>query len=122
MNHSIVHFEIPTENPERAIGFYSGLFGWEFKDSGMPGAEYWMTETASGQPGSTGIGLMRRMAPGQQITNYIGVDSVDRYTARAQELGAEVVVPKMEVPGHGYFAQLKDPEGNAFAVWEQAHQ
>ena len=25
----VVHFEIHAENPERAIEFYSGLFGWE---------------------------------------------------------------------------------------------
>jgi predicted enzyme related to lactoylglutathione lyase len=118
VSHRIVHMEIPAEDPQRASKFYGSLFGWEFKDSGMPGVEYWMTETSNGEPGSTGLGLMRRMAPGQQFVTYIDVDSVDSYTARAQKLGAEVVTPKMEVPGHGYLAHLKDPEGNVFAIWE----
>ena len=121
MSHRIVHFEIPADDPQRASRFYGGLFGWDFKDSGMPGVQYWMAETASGEPGNTGIGLMQRQAPGQPITNYINVDSLDQYVARAQELGAEVILPKMEVPGHGYLAQLKDPEGNVFALWQDLH-
>jgi len=121
VDHTIVHFEIPADDPQRAIGFYSSLFGWNIQDSGMPGVEYWMFSTTQGQP-PVGGGVMRRQAPGQQIANYISVESVDEYTARAQSLGAEVLVPKMEVGGHGWFAQLKDPEGNVFALWEQAPQ
>ena len=26
-----VHFEIPAENPQRAINFYTRVFGWTFK-------------------------------------------------------------------------------------------
>jgi predicted enzyme related to lactoylglutathione lyase len=41
MNYRVVHFEIHAEQPDRAIAFYSGLFGWGFdKWSGpMP---YWL--------------------------------------------------------------------------------
>src|SRR5947209_741672 len=122
MDHTIVHFEIPADDPQRAIGFYSSLFGWDIQESGMPGVEYWMfaaSKNEQGQP-TLGGGVMRRQAPGQQIGNYISVESVDDYTAKAQSLGAEVLVPKMEVGGHGWFAQLKDPEGNVFALWEAA--
>jgi len=46
---TIVHFEIPSDNIERANKFYNGLFGW--KAEKMPGPmEYWMfvtTTTAS---------------------------------------------------------------------------
>jgi predicted enzyme related to lactoylglutathione lyase len=112
--------EIPAEDPQRARRFYGQLFGWEFKDSGMPDMQYLLAETASGEAGSTGLGLMRRMAPGQQFVTYFDVPSVAEHVARAKELGAEVLMDKMEVPGHGYFAQLKDPEGNVFALWESA--
>ncbi|MGO8988603.1 MAG: hypothetical protein ACLQGU_10185 [bacterium] len=34
-NHStLVHFEIPADNVERAKSFYSTLFGWEVKETG----------------------------------------------------------------------------------------
>ena len=26
-----IHFEIHADDPDRAVAFYKGLFGWEFK-------------------------------------------------------------------------------------------
>jgi predicted enzyme related to lactoylglutathione lyase len=128
MDHTVVHFEIPADNPERAAQFYRELFGWEisrWEGSAGGGAEYWMVKTvptdAAGQPTRPGVngGLMRRMFPGQAPVNYVGVASVDDSVRRAEPLGAKVVVPKMAVPGMGWFAQLKDPEGNIFAIWQR---
>ncbi len=36
-----IHFEIPAEDPQRAIGFYSSVFGWEFDQWDGP-MEYWI--------------------------------------------------------------------------------
>ncbi|MBA3444242.1 MAG: VOC family protein [Gemmatimonadales bacterium] len=123
MEHTVVHFEIPADQPERAVKFYSELFGWEIKHMGGP-MDYWLVETvptdAEGQPTRPGVngGLMRRMMPEQTPVNYIGVDSVDEFARKAERLGAKVIVPKMPVPGMGWFAQLTDTEGNVFAIWE----
>ena len=35
----VVHVEFPSEDIERSQRFWSGLFGWEFQDSGMPGMD-----------------------------------------------------------------------------------
>jgi predicted enzyme related to lactoylglutathione lyase len=43
---------------------------------------------------------------------------VDEYVQKATGLGARVLIEKMPVPGMGYFANLVDPEGNPFGVWE----
>src|SRR6266566_4897331 len=40
----IVHFEINTRDPERAKKFYSKAFGWKYKDSAMPGIEYYLID------------------------------------------------------------------------------
>src|SRR5438874_9969809 len=41
---SIVWFEIPADNPERAIAFYSNLFGWKINP--FPGGgDYWHIDT-----------------------------------------------------------------------------
>jgi predicted enzyme related to lactoylglutathione lyase len=129
MDHTIVHFEIPADQPERAVKFYRELFGWEINrfegsSDGREGFEYWMVKTVptdeKGQPTRPGVngGLMRRMAPGQPPVNYIAVESVDEFTRRAEGLGAKVCMPKQPVPGMGWFAQLNDTEGNVFAIWE----
>ncbi len=126
MDHTIVHFEIPADDPERAAKFYRELFGWDVKKFEDPAVamEYWMVQTvptdAKGMPTRQGVngGLMRRMAPGQMPVNYIAVDSVEKFTRKAEQLGAKVMMPKSPVPGMGWFAQLFDTEGNVFAVWQ----
>jgi uncharacterized protein len=129
MDHTIVHFEIPADQPERAAEFYRELFGWEIKKweaSGdqREGFEYWMVRTVptdeKGMPSRPGVngGLMPRMFPGQAPVNYILVESVDDYIRRAQQLGAKLMMERTPVPSMGWFAQLTDPEGNVFAIWE----
>jgi len=54
---SIVWFEIPADNPERARNFYGKLFGWKIKK--FPGkADYWHIDTG----GSGGKICMTRTA------------------------------------------------------------
>ena len=53
-----IHFEIHAGEPERAIGFYRALFGWEFEKWDGPWP-YWLIRTGSGEPGIDG-GLMGR--------------------------------------------------------------
>jgi len=43
---------------------------------------------------------------------------VDEFVQKAERLGAKVVMPKQPVPAMGWFAQLTDPEGNVFAIWQ----
>ncbi len=112
MAHVIVHFEVPVDDVARAKKFYSGLFGWTLEDMGD---EYTLIQPGDGGPGG---GMMKRMAPGQQITNYFGVEDVDAYTKKAQSLGATLLMPKTPVPQMGWFAQLQDTEGNVFALWQ----
>lgn len=132
MDHTVVHFEIPADDPERAAKFYRELFGWEIQRWGgaatpeKSGAvqEYWMVHTvptgADGRPTRPGVngGLMRRMFPGQSPVNYIAVERVDDFVRKAEHLGAKVLMSKTPVPGMGWFAQIRDTEGNVFAVWE----
>ena len=125
MDSTIVHFEIPADDPERAAKFYRELFGWKIdRWENSNGIEYWMVETVptneQGMPVRQGVngGMMPRMYPSQQPTNYISVASVDDAVAKAERLGAKVMMGKTPVPGMGWFAQLTDPEGNVIAVWE----
>jgi predicted enzyme related to lactoylglutathione lyase len=125
MDHTIVHFEIPADQPERAAKFYREMFGWKIDRWENPGGvEYWMVETvptdAEGRPVRQGVngGLMPRMYPSEPPVNYVAVEDVDQAVAKAERLGAKVLMGKHPVPGMGWFAQLSDTEGNVFAVWQ----
>jgi predicted enzyme related to lactoylglutathione lyase len=118
---TIVHFEIPADNVERARKFYTGLFGWKIeKFAGPVSMDYWMVMT-SREEGKMGVdgGLMKRQVRQQQTTVYIDVPSVDEYLEKVASLGGQVVVPKTAVPGMGYFAVCLDPENNGFGLWEE---
>ena len=114
---TIVHFEIPVDDIERATKFYAELFGWQIKDAGMPGVEYFSVMTTGENP--VHGGMMKRQQPQQQISNYIDIPSVDAYEAKITDLGGTVLMPKSAVPGMGYFAMCMDPEGNVFGIWEE---
>ena len=32
----VIHFEIPADNPDRAVQFYSNVFGWTFQKWTVP--------------------------------------------------------------------------------------
>lgn len=116
----VVHFEIHADDPERAARFYRNLFGWEVQKWDGP-QDYWLVKTGpDGQPGING-GLLRRHGPrvGDTVIAYvcsIDVPSVDDYLARAVAEGGQVALPKMAIPGVGWLAYCKDPEGNIFGM------
>lgn len=113
---SIVWFEIPADNPERAKKFYGSLFGWKIEK--FPGVEdYWHIDTGGDDDTPDG-GLMARKHPQQPITNYVSVPSVTKATAKVEQLGGTICKPKTAVPQMGYFAICEDTEGNTFALWE----
>ena len=115
---TIVHFEIPADDLDRAKEFYGKLFGWEIKRFPGP-AEYWMVSTTD-QQGEKGVdgGMMARQHPQQPITAYFDVSSIDQHVAKIEGIGGQVVVSKTAVPGFGYFAVCLDTEGNSFGIWE----
>src|SRR5687768_955652 len=120
----VVHFEIHTDDPDRAVGFYAELFGWRFEKWAGP-VDYWLIVTGpDGQPGING-GLVRRRgarpAAGQSVNAYVctvDVPDLDRYLARAGGLGAAVAVPRMPVPGVGWLAYVADPDGNLVGMMQ----
>ena len=74
---AIVHFDVPTEDVERAKKFYSTLFGWQFQS--FPEMQYYLFTTTNldGTPGVGGGCMGKRMDPSQRMMNYFGVPSVD---------------------------------------------
>ncbi len=113
---SIVWFEIPADNPERAKKFYGSLFGWNIKL--FPGmTEYWHIDTGGGDDTPDG-GMIARKHPEQPITNYVSVKSVTESMAKVEKLGGKICMSKTAVPQMGYFAICQDTENNTFALWE----
>ena len=119
----VIHFEIHTDDPQRAIRFYTDLLGWEFTAYGGP-MPYWLIKTGpDGTPGING-GLLKRMHPVSGNDGVIAfdctvdVDNLDNTFARALALGATLALPKMPIPGVGWLAYVKDTEGNVLGLMQ----
>ncbi len=112
------HIEIPADDPGRAKGFYSAVFGWTFPPE-IPGFEgYHMFTTPVGEEGMGGaIGKRGELAP-ESVRTYVNVDSIDEALPRITAGGGSVIEPKREVEGQGWFAVFADTEGNELALWE----
>lgn len=113
----IIHFEVPADNPERAMTFYSKMFHWTFHkwDGPMP---YWMVSTGGkDEPGIDGA-IMPRQHPGQGVNNVVQVESVDAAMEAVKANGGTVLTPKIPIPGIGYYANCTDTEGNPFGVMQ----
>lgn len=113
----VVHFEVYADDVDRAIKFYSDVFGWKAEKWDGP-VDYWMLTTGEeGHPGING-GLMQRPEPGAIPNNHIDVPSVDEYASKITSNGGTVVAPKMSIKGVGYAAMCKDTEGIGFGIIE----
>src|SRR5882724_3862416 len=96
MNKGHIYFEIQADDPNRAIDFYSQIFGWKFSEiKGLP-IKYWSIETG----GSRG-GLLQRPAktpPPHSGTNAfvcsLEVENFDATATATLRLGGIVAMPK----------------------------
>jgi len=123
----VIHFEIHAGDAERAMAFYSRLFGWTFQKFGGAAFDYWLINTgAASDPGING-GILRRagMNPNPaEPTPIVGfvctvdVANVDETVAAALSIGGSVAYPKMAIPGLAWLAYLKDTESNVFGVYQ----
>ena len=106
-------------DPEAAVDFYSGLFGWEFEDVMPPGSEgkYFIARLHGGDVAA--VGSIPEAAPPTAMWNtYVWVDSADEAASKVREAGGGVVMEPFDVMDAGRMAVFSDPEGAAFCVWE----
>ena len=112
----VVHFEIPADNPERAIKFYTNVFGWEI-NKWEGDFDYWLVKT--GADSEMGIdGAIKPKEFGSRISDVIGVDSYDDFARKIEAEGGKMLTEKMTIPGIGFTGSFQDTEGNVLAIIE----
>ena len=115
-NHSVVHIEIPANDPAAAGKFYADLFDWKIQVD--PSFDYHMFQAEPGPGGGfvkTGGELGYKAG---EVLIYISSDDIDATLAKAESLGVKTVVPKTEIPQTGWFAIFADPAGNRIGLFK----
>src|SRR5712692_6669950 len=118
---TLVHFEIPANEPSKIARFYEQLFGWKFAKMQAGNMDYWLISHKDAKSPDETMGGLYKPEQGmsqQGILNYFSVKSIDESLKQASSLGATIVAPKQEIPNVGHFAILTDPNGNAFALFQ----
>ena len=113
----VIHFEIPVKDAAKTIKFYESALNWSIQKWDGP-MEYYMVMT--GEEGTSGIngGLY---IPDEGITgivNTVDVTDLDATLAKVSAAGGQIAMPKHAIPGMGWLAYAKDPEGNLFGMMQ----
>ncbi len=108
--------ELATPDAAKAGEFYTGLFGWGKEVKQMGPMSYTLFINGERQAGG-----MYEPTPemGEIPPNwlaYFAVDDADAKAAKAKELGANIILPPMDIPDVGRFAVIQDPQGAHFGI------
>ena len=95
---------------------YREAFGWDI--AGFGDEPYWLvTAGAADEPGADGA-LIGRGEVHRSPVVVVGVDDIDRVLDRVPQLGAEVIQGKLDIPGVGWSAYIRDTEGNTIGIFQ----
>ncbi|MGC2425370.1 MAG: VOC family protein [Nitrospirota bacterium] len=113
----LVFVELVTPDLAAAKQFYTGLFGWTFRDIQAGGREY----AEAMLDGSPVAGLVQKNVPANEHRqpawlSFFAVVDVDAATKIALQNGAKVLFEPHTIPDRGREAVFADPQGAVFAV------
>ena len=125
--------DVSEPDPEAAVDFYGGLFGWEFRDVMPTSSESryfiaWHKAKSSSIFDISGdtlggeVAAVRSIAeaapPTAMWNTYFWVERADEAASKVRDAGGSVVTEPFDFMDACRMAVFTDPEGAAFAVWE----
>ncbi len=122
---SVVHFEMPFDDADRAKKFYGSVFGWKAQETGPEMGGYVVVATTetneSGgpiRPGAINGGLYPRIKdrPDDGPSFVIAVDDIKEAIKKIKAGGGIVIGEPADIPQIGSFVSFTDPEGNRLSV------
>jgi predicted enzyme related to lactoylglutathione lyase len=109
--------ELMTTDWQKAIAFYSALFGWTKADAiDMPEIGTYQMFTTGDANVVGGMFNKPPMVPATFWLYYFNVDNIDAAVERVKGGGGQIMMGPMEVPGGDWIIQGTDPQGAMFAL------
>ena len=119
---SVVHFELPADDMERASTFYKNAFSWNVES--YPGYDYTMVRTAESddkgpkERARINGGMLKRQEPIMNPVITIEVTDMSAAIERVKANGGTITREAKPVGDAGIAAYFKDTEGNVLGLWE----
>jgi predicted enzyme related to lactoylglutathione lyase len=113
----VVHFEMPYEDRERLVKFYTQVFGWQMQKLGKDMGDY-ITAATTKRPGAINGGFYPKKPdwPAQYPSVVIAVDDIEEAMKKVVDAGGKVLGEPMEIPGIGHYVSFTDTEGNRVSI------
>ena len=114
--------ELNARGVDKALPFYTKVFGWTVKTSPMGDGQPDYNEFQIDGKSVAGAWEMNAMVPAEVPSYwlvYFDVDDVDAAHRKALELGAKELNAPMDFPG-GKFSIVSDPQGASFGLIKMA--
>ncbi|MFN7399918.1 MAG: VOC family protein [Sandaracinobacter sp.] len=113
----IAHVEIPVTDMDRAIAFYTTVFGTDLERQTIDGYDMALFPAAEGQGATAALAkgdVYRPSKDGAII--YLRVADIRATVARAEAAGGSVLYPVKDVGDFGLVGEIADSEGNRIAL------
>ncbi|MET9438500.1 VOC family protein [Streptomyces sp. NPDC006551] len=110
--------DLGSPDTSAAAAFYTGVFGWDFESAGPDAGGYGFFKL----DGKTvaALGPLTEEGANSAWTVYFQSPDVDATAKAAEQNGGTVRTEPFDVMDVGRMAQLTDPGGAEFAVWQPA--
>ena len=120
----VVHFELPADDRNRMVKFYTQAFGWQTNQLGPEMGNYVVVMTAESdevgpkKPGAINGGFYTRTPemPGAHPSVVISVDDMKAAMDKVTRAGGKVLGEPMMIPGVGDYVSFMDTEGNRISM------
>lgn len=125
----VVHFEMPAEDKDRMVDFYSRVFGWDAQRLGPEMGNYIIVKTAetegNGFPKKPGIingGFFVKSKDNQYPSVVIAVDDIREAMKTVEKAGGKILGGGFkagepdDIPGVGLYCAFLDTEGNRVSM------
>ncbi len=122
----VVHFEMPAEDRQRMVDFYSNVFGWQAEMMGPEMGNYVVVTTTERDPNTRmpvkpgsingGFYLKTPEMPSASTSVVIQVDDIKASMKEITDAGGTVLGEPMDIPGVGAYVSFMDTEGNRISI------
>lgn len=110
----IAHVEIPSSDLNQTNNFFTKVFGWEFKPFGNG---YMLFNNHKGI--MVGIRQVEKVNSGDSTVFHITVSNIEEVLKKAKANGGSTFKEKTVIPAMGWYALLKDPQGNIIGLFQK---
>ena len=125
----VVHFEMPAQDRDRMVDFYTNVFGWNAQKMGPDFGNYIVVSTSeTGEnrmpknPGMINGGFFDKTEDNQHPSLVIAVDDIKEAMKKVEEAGGKILGGSYkagepdDIPGVGLYCAFIDTEGNRLSI------